>query len=406
MRVAVLGGGLQGACVALELSRHGVKVDLYEKSDQCLSQASAHNEGKMHLGYVYANDRSLRTARTMARGAVVFQRLMRRWLGNAIDTIPVSAPFYYVIHNESLLKVSEIDAHLRAAHTIVMEESGEEPFDYFGSDYREPPQRLSDTEARALFNERSIAAAYRTAEIGIEPEALAILVRARLASDRNIRSHLGTNILAVRMPNNETTIEFKTGERTNRARYDHVVNTLWNGRLIIDKTAGIEPPRPWLYRIKHYLRLRNANNGCCLPSTTIVLGPFGDIVTYDNSELFLSWYPAGMMGLSSDLSPPPWPLTLDQQRSLKLRNDTLKALAEIVPAVARLSSEAIESCRIKGGVIFAWGATDIVDSNSALHERYAIGPRSYGRYHSIDTGKLTMAPYFGKKLADRILEIE
>ena len=64
MRVAVLGGGLQGACVALELSRHGVKVDLYEKSDQCLSQASAHNEGKMHLGYVYANDRSLRTART------------------------------------------------------------------------------------------------------------------------------------------------------------------------------------------------------------------------------------------------------------------------------------------------------------------------------------------------------
>ena len=38
MRVAVLGAGLQGACVALELSVHGVEVDLYEKRDYCLSQ--------------------------------------------------------------------------------------------------------------------------------------------------------------------------------------------------------------------------------------------------------------------------------------------------------------------------------------------------------------------------------
>ena len=76
MRVAVLGAGLQGACVALELSVHGVEVDLYEKSDRCLSQTSSHNEGKMHLGYVYANDRSLRTARTMVRGSTVFQKLI------------------------------------------------------------------------------------------------------------------------------------------------------------------------------------------------------------------------------------------------------------------------------------------------------------------------------------------
>ena len=135
---------------------------------------SSHNEGKIHLGYVYANDRSLRTARTMVRGGIVFQRLLRRWLGHAIDAVPVSAPFYYVVHRQSLLDVTEIDAHLRAVHRIVMEESGEGPLDYFGSDYREPPQRLSDAECRALFNERWIAAAYLTAEIGIDSEALAV----------------------------------------------------------------------------------------------------------------------------------------------------------------------------------------------------------------------------------------
>jgi glycine/D-amino acid oxidase-like deaminating enzyme len=406
MRVAVLGAGLQGACVALELSVHGVEVDLYEKSDRCLSQTSSHNEGKMHLGYVYANDRSLRTARTMAKGSTVFQKLMRRWLGDAIDTVPVSLPFYYIVHRQSLLDVTDIDAHLRAVHRILMEESAEGSLDYFGIDYREPPQRLPDAECRALFNERWITAAYRTAEIGIDSEALAVLLRARLAADRNIHCLFGTSVMAVRMAGSTALVEFKAGEKKGRAQYDHVVNSLWDGRLTIDKTAGIEPPRPWLYRIKHYLRLRHVNNGCCLPTTTVVLGPFGDIVTYDNNEAFLSWYPAGMKGLSSDLSPPAWPLTLNYDTSLKVRNETLQALAKIVPAVARLSSEAIESCEIKAGVIFAWGSTDIPDPTSSLHERYSIGPHSFGRYHSIDTGKLTMAPYFAKMLADQILENE
>ena len=37
------------------------------------------------------------------------------------------------------------------------------------------------------------------------------------------------------------------------------------------------------------------------------------------------------------------------------------------------------------------------------HERHAIGPSSHGHYHSVDTGKLTMAPRFARLLADRIL---
>jgi len=37
-----------------------------------------------------------------------------------------------------------------------------------------------------------------------------------------------------------------------------------------------------------------------------------------------------------------------------------------------------------------------------LHHRSDIGIRSAGRYHSIDTGKYGMAPYFADLLADRI----
>ena len=60
-----------------------------------MDAASRHNEGKIHLGFVYANDPTFRTAELMFRGAGQFAPLMRRWLGTAFDDIPVSTPFNY-----------------------------------------------------------------------------------------------------------------------------------------------------------------------------------------------------------------------------------------------------------------------------------------------------------------------
>jgi hypothetical protein len=57
---------------------------------------------------------------------------------------------------------------------------------------------------------------------------------------------------------------------------------------------------------------------------------------------------------------------------------------------------------VKGGVIVAWGETDIYDPRSELHKRYEIGVTSNRQFHSIDPGKLTMAPYFAELCADRI----
>jgi glycine/D-amino acid oxidase-like deaminating enzyme len=405
MRVAVLGGGLQGVCVAFELAANGIAVDLYEKNERCLSQASAHNEGKIHLGYVYANDPTMQTARLMSRGAIHFSSLMRRWIGDAIDAIPVSEPFYYVVHRHSLLGVAEIENHLCAMHAIVRDESRDFSMEYFGSDLRDRPNRISDHECESLFSRQTVAAAFRTPEVGIDSTALADVVRARLSSERKIRCHLQTRVCSAQLANGRATVEFETGGEKVREAYDHVVNALWGGRLAIDRTAGFEPPRPWLYRVRHYLRMKPAGNNS-LPTITIVLGPFGDIVTYNNGDVFLSWYPAGLRGLSAELSPPAWPLALDRETTRDVRDEILSGLAAVAPGVACLTPAAIESCQMNAGVIFAWGSTDIPDRTSGLHARYAIGPQSHGRYHSVDTGKLTMAPYFAKMVADRIMQSE
>ena len=58
---------------------------------------------------------------------------------------------------------------------------------------------------------------------------------------------------------------------------------------------------------------------------------------------------------------------------------------------------------VVGGAIVAWGETDIYDPQSELHKRYEIGVHSRNRYHSVDPGKLTMAPYFAEKCANRIV---
>ena len=402
MRVAVLGAGLQGACVAMELASAGISVDLYDKNDRCVTQASAQNEGKIHLGYVYANDRTLRTARTMVKGAVAFSRLMRGWVGSAIDTVPVSKSFHYVVHAESLLGVEDVERHFRRAHEIVLDESrGAEP-EYFGSDCRVPPARISKADTAELFDFRTVKAAYRTPEIAVDPEALAETVRARLSADPKITCLLHVRVTGVRYAADGLKLAVEVAGERARERYDHVVNTLSDGRLAVDKTLGLEPKRAWLYRVKHYVRLRAPGMASTVPSATIVLGPFGDIAAYAGGDFYLSWYPAGMRGSSSALSPPPWPLALDEPTSSEVRRAIVAGLTDVVPALAGLSRAAVEAGDVKGGIIFAWGRTDIHDPASGLHKRHAIGPASRGRYHTVDTGKLTMAPLFGKAVADRI----
>ena len=120
-RVAVLGGGLQGACTALELAAGGIEVDLFDKNAELMSQASLQNEGKIHLGYVYANDHTLRTARIMIAGALTFAPHLRRLLGPQFDRIAVSTPFYYLVHANSLLSADEVERHLHIAHQLYVE---------------------------------------------------------------------------------------------------------------------------------------------------------------------------------------------------------------------------------------------------------------------------------------------
>jgi hypothetical protein len=397
MRVAVLGGGLQGACAAMEIAARGTEVYLFEGRRECVTGASAQNEGKVHLGYVYGKDRTLSTARIMVRGALSFGPLLRRWLGDAVDSVPVSRPFHYVVHRQSLLGVDEVEAHLNACSDVIRREADGSRPDYFGVDPRIAPARVGRRELVALYRPDAVRAVFRTPEIAIDPESLAALIRARLADDRTVRRHLSSRVHGVERRGAGFDVEYEDDAGPGRRRYDQVVNALGDGKLTVDRMMGLELQARWLWRIKHYVRL--SVSSARLPCATIVLGRFGDVVAYGNRELSLSWYPAGLRGISNDVQPPTWPSAADGGFADEVRRQTIDGLGAIVRGVSRDSGR----WRIRGGVILASGETDIDDPESGLHERHAIGVRSIDGYHSINTGKLTTAPLFAREVADRVL---
>jgi glycine/D-amino acid oxidase-like deaminating enzyme len=406
MRVAVLGAGLQGACVALELARRSARVDLYERQDAALTQASSNNEGKLHLGYVYAHDPTGQTARAMVSGALSFAALLRQWIGSRVDELQASTPFSYALHRDSLIDADTLERHLARCARFVHDIRDGQPADYFGSECRERPRRLTGSQIERAYDPERITAAFSTPEVSIDPEALAREVRARLSAEAAITCRFGATVTGVDRNGSQPVVRFDAGGARHDEAYDHVVNALWTNRLEVDATAGVVPTQPWLFRLKRFIRVRGGAAAAEVTSTTIVLGPFGDVTRYADGDLYLSWYPAALGGISSARQPPDWRPQPAADERPALRRAIMDGLTAIVPALSAIKNGAVEQADVGGGVIFAWGASDIDDPASQLHARTAIGPESFGRYHTVNTGKFTTAPLFAKVTADRVMAQE
>ena len=400
-RVAVLGGGFQGCCLALALAQRGFRTTVFEREQGLLRRTLLASEGKVHLGYVYAGDESLQTARTMIRGALAFAPFIARVLESPSAGLAISSPFAYAVHQTSFRNAAEMSGYLQAVHTEILQQAAGREDSYFGIDLSWPPRERKPAELEDGFDPRAVTAVFDTVEVAVRPKTLAEALRIRIESDPSIEVRTDFLVTAVAGDGGGYRIEGKANEDGTHRRYDHVVNALWDGRLVIDRKRGLEPGRPWLHRFKYGIQL-GPRPRVQLPSATVVLGPFGDVVSYGDGSAYLSWYPAGMTALSAAVTPPDWPMRPESPLRDRLVRESIAGMASIVPGLRSLDAADLEQAEAIGGVIVAWGKTDIDDPQSELHQRRDIGIRSEGCYHSIDPGKLTMAPYFAERCAARI----
>jgi glycine/D-amino acid oxidase-like deaminating enzyme len=404
MHVAVLGGGLQGCFVALALADRGVRVSIIDRNHSLMTRTAIANEGKIHLGYMYCADPSLATARMMMRGALEFAPFVARYVGLEPERMPASTPTIYVVHRDSLCPIERISAYFTAVHEAISDAADGRARAYFGIDLRPPPRPWPASECEAEFDRTMTVGAFETPEISIDPVALAGAVAERVTADPQIECLLNRTVLAVEDIHDRPIVVSNGAEGPTRDRYDHVVNALWGGRLAIDATLGFKPHRPWLNRFRYGIRARPRPNRRQPPSVTIVLGAFGEVVNCTDGSLYLMWYPSVLVATSDGLVPPDLPMYPEEPLRSDLLRGTIRGLAGIVTSLRGIEPDEFSSVSIRGGVIVAWGSSDISDPESELHRRFEIGVTSAGRYHSIDPGKLTMTAHFAHVCAGRILE--
>jgi hypothetical protein len=402
----VLGGGGVGVCAALELARAGHHADIFEQDALPVRRASRINEGKIHQGILYAKDPTNRTAALMIRGALAFSACLSRWIDGDAATLGLSTPFVYAVHEDSMLSADDMRAHFARCYAMFEELRAASGLSYLGTDAPAAFYDLTPRDAEAILDPRSFSAAIMTSELSVDPRRIADRLGAAVLSEPRLSFVGAATVVEVkRRAAGGFDIVFDRDGRQKAGPYDQVINAAWESRLVFDRQLGIAPTQPWIHRHKFGNRVHVPLKADDLPSLTVVLGAFGDLVNYREGGFYLSWYPIGMVAKSFDLAPPTdWNDISDAQR----RDVFERSLAHwraLCPKLNELTfpPEAVDAT---SGAIVAWGQTDVDDPDSKLHDRYQIGVHSVDGYHSVNTGKYTMVPYLGFQAANRVLGIE
>jgi hypothetical protein len=418
-----------GCCLALELAQRGYKVELVDLASAPMTGASLHNEGKLHLGFVYAKDPLKATHSLMARGSLAFSRIIRKISGCGADALVPSQPFHYYVPTDSQLDMVAIDRHFQEVEEAIHEVSRQSGDLYVGGRIDRYYERNSSSLHNRLFSQRLTLGSFRTEEVSISTVKIANMLCRAITDQPNINFMGNREVLAVeRLASGDVKVESRWSGEVSLNRYSCVANCLWEDKLKVDETAGIPDQGPWILRYKATINISaptTAHIG--IPSATGILGPYGDVVNHGNGSYYVSWYPLCKLAQSVAgdgrrlrdqihettssryirKATSKYPAISRFVASIAHREfiqDNISEMAGYIPSMASLLNSK-RRCELGGGIILARGATDIDDPESYLHQRSVIGPVAYGSYVTVDTGKYCTAPLFALQAADMITDI-
>ena len=301
----MLGAGIMGSSTALFLARRGVRVTLFDAASAAFAGASRSNEGKIHMGYLYAADPSLDTARRLLPGGLAFKDLTEELIGSAIDPAISPDDDAYAIHRGSVVGVDETARYYDAVSALVR--SHADACRYLVPAARPHPIPLTKGELDAGYDTGLIVAGFRVPERSVSTEWIAGRFVAALAAEPRIEQRLQTRVRGVR--GGDGTLEgplFVDTDAGVDGPFDAVVNALWEGRLEIDAGLGLPLPATWSYRFRLSAFIRTTRP-VHVPSTVVATGPFGDVKNYTGRDLYLSWYSSGLLAEGGGITAPEVP---------------------------------------------------------------------------------------------------
>ncbi|MHA6512077.1 FAD-dependent oxidoreductase [Tessaracoccus sp. Z1128] len=398
LRVGLLGAGVMGSCLAMNLARLGADVTLIDRNPQPMQEASRYNEGKIHLGYLYGADTTLSTARHVLPGGLAFARLISPLIGSDIRAHATTSDDIYLVDQDSLIDAEALGAQFDAVSDLVRHHP--EAAGYLTDVSNAAVSRLSRVELENIASDR-ITAGYRVPERSVDTGWVADALAEAVMATPQVTFLPGITVTGVAPGVDEDTIAVY-GTPGFEDRFDVVVNALWGGRVEIDLTAGLRPARGWTHRVRWCLFVRTTAR-VDVPSAIVALGPFGDIKNYNGHDFYLSWYPSGLVAHGTDvvLEAPALPTGPARVQFIE---DVRAGLCGAIPRVGDVL-DAAESITVAGGHVFAEGLGSIGERSSDLHRRDRFGVTRLGNYVSVDTGKFSTAPWLADRLARQLMGV-
>lgn len=397
--VAVLGSGILGSSTALFLARGGARVAVFDAAEAPFSRTSRWNEGKIHLGYLYSADTSLRSARGLIPGGLAFKRLTEELIGCPIDDLATPQDDTYLVHRDSVVPADEFAAYVERVADLVV--SHPDAPDYFVDLTKVRPRTLERDEIAADFESEIVVAGVRVPERSVSTVPVSERFVDALRAEARIQLVMGTRVTAVRLggPSPSGPLLVET-ERGVEGPFDLVINALWEGRPAIDAGFGILPCAAWTHRYRVSL-FATTQDAVSIPSFVLVVGPFGDVKAYGPRDVYVSWYPTGLLIEGSRLAPPDVPALSEPARAA-IVEATLDGITRAIPSLGALR-DARPEIRLEGGWVYAIGEGSLADRHATLHRRDRIQVVREGSYISIDTGKYSIAPWLARRVADELL---
>ena len=388
----VLGGGIQGCCIALMLRKHGYEVTIVDKSEDIFNRASINQQGKIHLGFNWGLDTSLKTGKKLMLDALYFAPYLEYLLDEKINWEKLkSTNFNALVAKDSLLSSDEIGTDFQARHTIYLIYMKNEKLTDLG---KRPERLFQKTLLPKQVNPDLFQSCFATEEVALRTEGIKKIIKEKIHSE-NISLCLNQHVTSAKRTSSGFIVETHSEkEGVRQLESDMIFNCLWEGKMALDKEMGMQVEKGYNLRLRYGIIAKMSTTFQDLQSFGVIQGPYGDFVNYPQSkEAFFSWYPSSMKGMVVDQNMPPrWEEACDGHISDTLKqnliNENFNHYHRLMPTLTEF-----EDPTIVGGVILAKGYHDIDDPNSKLHERNEFPITQDDGYVSINTGKFTSAPH-------------
>lgn len=395
----VIGSGIQGCTIALQLLRRGYHIRLVERSPDIYQRASVNQEGKIHLGFIYALDQSGRTTSKMLADALMFAPVLETLIQKKINWDQIkSHKFQYLIARDSMVPPDFLNQHYALVENGCQNLLKDKGLHYLG---KRPETLYSWKKATSsIFSPEKVEAIFTTEEYAIDPVQLRQLLVEEIRLHERITIYPSHRVVDIFRHESGYNVTCRFGSDTIQLKSDIVINAAWDGKRQLDQLMGTGDDQAWSHRLKFGIifPVPSPEN---IPSFSVVQGSYGDYVHYPAGKYsYFSWYSACMTEQRSDIMiPERWQSIvqgpIDQNSYQQLIDESLIALKDLVPGI-RVSGP----YQLRAGTILARGHRSITDPASELHQR-ADPPFSINQgYFSVNTGKFTSAPHNSHRLME------